>query len=186
MKATRLVVLGLMLVLGACAEMPRDHGAVIVAWEGKLGGCACDARAQRVTVIGTGLAAQAGCSPLRFHVLRSDALGAYSWASGDIYLTAGLVDRAADDEIAGAIAHELGHLLNDGQMHTVVALRGFDGPLDVEQRADWVGCQLLVGTGRSPEALVRVLEKVCAAAPSRECRAAIGVRIAAIQRRFPN
>jgi Zn-dependent protease with chaperone function len=181
-----IVILGLALLLTGCATPPRDQAAAIADWASQQGGTIDDARVARVTAIGTALAQQAGCAPLRFHVLNTPSVAAYSWPSGDVFLTAGMVDQAADDEIAAAIAHELGHLLSDGYRHAAVALRGTDAPLDVEQRADRLGCQLLAATGRSPDAMVRALRKLCAASPSPECRGEIRARIAAIHQQFPD
>jgi len=158
----------------------------IQQWTNQQGGEVIDARAQRLAAIGNELQARVECSPLHFHVLRNSALAAYSWASGDIYLTSSLMDAATDDEIAASVAHELGHLLNNGDAHTVLSLRGVTAPASVEERADRVGCHLLAASGRSPAALLDVLQKICAAAPSAECRAEISQRIQAIHDEFPS
>lgn len=186
MNAKILAILCLALLLPGCAGSLRDQSAAIDNWARQQGGCVCDGRLQRVVTVGNALAMHVGCSALQFHVLRSNSLSAFSWPSGDVFVTAGLVDHASDDEIAASIAHELGHLLSDGHLTSAVSLRGTNGPINAEQRADLIGCQLLQATGRCPEALVQALTKVCAAAKSTECRDDIRRRIAAIHQQFPS
>ena len=173
-----LIVAGL---LTGCASAPAD----LDAWALRQGGCItnpADPRVVRVSQIGASLAAQTVGCPLRFHMLQNSSITAYTWPAGDVFVTAALVDHATDDEIAAAMAHELGHLLGDGHIATVVSLQGNPGPLDVEQRADLLGCQLLLATGRSPQAMIQTLAKVGAANPS--CRPEIAQRIAALHQRF--
>jgi Zn-dependent protease with chaperone function len=98
-----------------------------------------------------------------------------------VFLTAGLVDVATDDEIAAAIAHELGHLLGDGSMQSAVSLRGINDSLDVERRADAIGCRLLLAAHRPREALISVLVKVSDSSSSEDCRRDIQQRIDAIR-----
>jgi predicted Zn-dependent protease len=63
--------------------------------------------------------------------------------------------------VSAALAHELGHLLADGHLRSVVGLNG--GELDCESRADAIGLRLLVAAHLGPEAMASMLEKVGAA-----------------------
>jgi Zn-dependent protease with chaperone function len=94
-------------------------------------------------------------------------VAAYSYPDGSIFITRGLVDRSTDDEIAAAVAHELGHLLGDGHLRGLATLRGTDG--DAEARADAVGCEALVAQGIPPDAMARMLMMVARASPSQAC-----------------
>jgi predicted Zn-dependent protease len=179
-KAVRLLlVCGL--ALGGCASGVCNPVARVAAWSQDEGGEVADARVERVRAIGEGLAEKASCTGVTFHVLRNTGITAYSWPTGEVFMTSGLVDRASDDELAAAIAHELGHLVagREGK----ASLRGINAPLEVEQQADAIGCELLQASGRSPKSLVSMLQKVCAAAPNRKCLREIQQRIAVIEAR---
>jgi predicted Zn-dependent protease len=86
--------------------------------------------------------------------------GAWAWPKGPIQVSRTLVDLVDDDELAAAIAHELGHLHGDGSLRgPLAALEGSRNP-DVEARADEVGCQLLTRRGVPPAAIVSLLERL--------------------------
>jgi Zn-dependent protease with chaperone function len=92
-----------------------------------------------------------------------DGLGAWAWPDGRIVVSQALVDRLDDDELAAALAHEIGHLLDGGHLATVpLALRGDTRDGDLELRADRTGCELLASRGRPLEAMSRMLAKVAA------------------------
>jgi len=112
------------------------------------------------------------------NVLDSDAVGAYGWPDGNLFVTRGLVDLVSDQELAAAIAHEMGHLLNDGHLHTVVSLRGCCVSPDAEARADSIGVRLLDERGIGRGAMISMLNKVRSSPgvpPS--CQQGIGRRI---------
>jgi predicted Zn-dependent protease len=112
------------------------------------------------------------------HVLDSSTIGAYGWPDGNLFVTRGLVDRLSDRELAAAIAHEVGHLLNDGHLDSVVSLRGCYVSPDAEARADAIGVRLLASRGIGRDAMTSMLNKVRASPdlpPS--CGEAIGRRI---------
>lgn len=111
-------------------------------------------------------------------VLDSSTVGAYGWPNGNLFVTRGLVDLLSDQELAAAIAHEMGHLLNDGHLHTVVSLRGCCVSPDVEARADSIGVRLLAGHAIGREAMISMLNKVrlSSGVPSL-CQQRIGQRI---------
>jgi hypothetical protein len=178
---TVLLVICAFLGLTGCAVAPSDT-ATINAWARLHGGEITDSRLDRVRIIGTALlAAQSAVLPLpaavRFHVLHNTTVTAYSWPTGDIYLSAGLVDATTDDEIAAAIAHELGHLIKDVGGRQAAGLRGTEAPLTIEEQADGTGVAVLKASGRPGAALGHLLEKVCAASGSAECRQEMRARI---------
>ena len=98
--------------------------------------------------------------PVTVHVLASREVTAYSFPSGDIFLTAAYIDRANDGEVAAAIAHELGHLLSNGRVTGPVALREKNQDPNAEARADAVGCEILRLRGIPDSAMINALELV--------------------------
>ena len=87
--------------------------------------------------------------------------GAWAWPKGPIHVSRALVDLVDDDELAAAIAHELGHLQEDGTWRGPRAALEGDAGADGEARADELGCRLLASRGLPPAAAVRLLEKLC-------------------------
>lgn len=153
------------------------NAASELAWVRSQGGVVGDSRLNR---------AQAACAllgsstdrTLQVHVLDSASVGAYGWPNGNLFVTRGLVDMLTDDELAATIADELGHLLNDGHLHTVVSLRGCCVNADNEARADSIGVRLLAEHGIGCEAMTSMLIKVrSSAAVSPLCQRRIGQRI---------
>jgi len=112
-------------------------------------------------------------------VLNTDAISAFSWRNGRVFVTRGLMDHLDDAELAAVIAHELGHLLSDGQLQTVASLRGCCVDPDREVRADAAGLALLRGQGLSAKPMISMLEKIeeYGSLPS-ACRLAMDRRIA--------
>lgn len=107
-------------------------------------------------------------------VPRAD-VGAWAWPDGRIEVSRTLVDRLDDDELAAALAHELGHLLDGGHLPAVPhELDGGTG--DLERRADRVGCGVLRRHGIPGAAMPRMLAKVAAATrdPGGELAARVG------------
>lgn len=126
-------------------------------------------RAQGGTLNDTNLnRAQAVCSrlapsidkPVHVHVLNSANICAYGWPDGNLFVTRGLMDRLNDRELMAAIAHEMGHLLDDGHLRTIVSLRGCCISPDAEARADAIGLRLLNKQGIGGDAMVSMLKKV--------------------------
>lgn len=115
---------------------------------------------------------------MHVQVLDSDGVCAYGWPNGNLFVTRGLVDLLSDQELAAAIAHEMGHLLNDGHLHTLVSLRGCCVSPDIEARADSIGVRLLAEHAIGREAMISMLNKVrrSSGVPSL-CQQRIGQRI---------
>jgi predicted Zn-dependent protease len=64
--------------------------------------------------IGAAIAAAAGPQPyrFRFHVVKDDSLNAFALPAGHIYVHTGIVLEAANvSELAGVLAHEVGHVV---------------------------------------------------------------------------
>ena len=63
--------------------------------------------------------------PLQAHVLSSSVTNAYALPGGKIYLLDGLLQKARDpDEIAGVLAHELGHVRNRDSLRAIIQTGG--------------------------------------------------------------
>jgi predicted Zn-dependent protease len=76
------------------------------------------------------------------------------------------------------MAHELGHLLNDGHLQGVASLRGCCRSPDEEVRADARGVEVLRASGLDPAAMTAMLTKVRNLVPDAPvCRREIGHRI---------
>jgi predicted Zn-dependent protease len=71
-----------------------------------------------------------------------------------------LIDLLDDNELAAVIAHELAHLRDDRYWTGPTASLDGGSDLDVESRADQVGCRILRIAGIEPAATVRLLDKV--------------------------
>ena len=128
---------------------------------------------ERIVRIGEALLPGAGA---RWRLTTRDEVGAWAWPDGRIEVSQALLDRLDDDELAAALAHELGHLLDGG--HLAGAPRSLAGEAaDIERRADGIGCQLLSRRGVSGEAMIRMLAELAAATRDRD--RALAVRIAA-------
>ena len=117
----------------------------------------------------------------------TDRPAAYSWDSGRIVVTRGLVDVMTDDELAAVIAHEMGHLClarRGSAARTPFALRGNGS--DEERLADEAGSQLLLASGIPPAALSEALERVRdSPLTSRYLKEGLSLRIAALKARNP-
>jgi len=151
----RLVALFLPVLGLGCSTAP-----MMQSWTKEQGGIVVDARQARVEAVARKLASFCRGRPITVQVLASDAPCAFSWPTGHLFVTRGLIDSLDDDELAAAIAHELGHLLSDGQLQSVASLRGFGVDPDREAKADAAGIGLLQACGLPTEAMVRMLEKV--------------------------
>jgi predicted Zn-dependent protease len=124
------------------------------------------------------LVRSSGQNRIRVRVLDCPLIGAYGWPDGSLFVTKGLVQLLNEGELAAALAHEMGHLLDDGHLSTWVSLRGCCLSPDAEVRADAIGVRLLSERGIGSGAMLSMLKKVAAvsAIPS-ACRSAIGHRI---------
>jgi predicted Zn-dependent protease len=92
-------------------------------------------------------------------ILDSNEPGAYAWPRRHVFVTRGLMHSVTREELAAAIAHELGHLIDDGHVAAPAALSGgnTDSDADAEARADAIGIALLRRAGHDPDAMTRLL-----------------------------
>ncbi|GAB4230597.1 MAG: M48 family metallopeptidase [Elainellaceae cyanobacterium] len=66
--------------------------------------------------IGQQLAAASDCSeyPFRFFVIQDPSINAFTTTGGFVYVNTGLIDAADNQaQLAGVLAHEIGHICND-------------------------------------------------------------------------
>ncbi len=126
----------------------------------------------------------------RFYVVADDAINAFNAPGGLIYVNTGLIKRVGSAaELAGAIAHEVGHGVarhgtsrlskyndanavagavmgqNPGAAKQVAAQIVAQGTFasfsrGAEREADKLGVQLMAATGYNPEGLVRLLQRL--------------------------
>jgi predicted Zn-dependent protease len=121
------------------------------------------------------------------HVLDSPTPGAYAWPDGRIYVTRGLSDLVADEELAAAVAHELRHHPSTHRATPPSSVLGHasDTPTDEEARADAIGVSLLREEHVPPAAMRRMLEKLnTSPALPAGARQAIRSRIDRLSRQF--
>ena len=123
--------------------------------------------------------------PITLAVLRKPEANAFALPGGHIYLFEGLIERAqTPDEIAGVIAHEIGHVANRDSTRSVMQAAGLSflfgtvlgdfvggGAViiatkallqtsysrEVERRADAFGIELMTRLGGDPRALGAIL-----------------------------
>lgn len=153
---TALTCLAFSVTFGGCV----GGGAAMSQWVKDQGGVdVTPQRVRRAQGVADRLAAGNPELKVRVCVLAMRAPSAFSWPDHSVFVTRGLLDRATDDELAAAIAHELGHLLNDGHAHAAFGLHG-DQHLDAEARADATGVELLAARNISATAMPTMLAKV--------------------------
>lgn len=66
--------------------------------------------------IGQRLAAASDCSeyPFQFYVVQDDSINAFATTGGYVYVNTGLINATDNqDQLAGVLAHEIGHICND-------------------------------------------------------------------------
>ena len=129
-------------------------------WISAHGGVVTGAYEDRAEAVASPLFASCSGQTITIQVLDLDAPAAYSWPDGHVFVSRGLEDQLTNPELAASIAHEMGHLLNDGKISTVAALQGTDAGLMVEVNADATGVKVLKSNHISPEAMISMLEKV--------------------------
>jgi MAF protein len=99
-----------------------------------------------------------------FTVIEDDEVNAFSLPGGFIYVNRGLVDKVAnDDELAGVLAHEVGHVVARHSIKKLQAIMGYSllrmlviaapQSADVAGAADAAFAEILTGYGRDDELL---------------------------------
>src|SRR4051812_34611075 len=101
--------MGVTATCGGCAA----RGPSMAQWIDAKGGIEDrNPVAERAQRVADRLAAGRQELHVRVSVLATDAVSAFSWPDRQVFVTRGLLERLNDDELAAAMAHELGHLLN--------------------------------------------------------------------------
>jgi len=166
---------------GGCAMSPdararwvTDNGGIITGQQ--------DARAREIM---SRLVAGLTGAPVHVQVLGTRELTAYSFPDGALFVSRGLMEAADNDEVAAAMAHELGHLISDGHLQGPAALHRKNENPDVEARADDVGCRVLQMEGVPPRAMMRMLELVADRTCPGPCCNDLHVRIARLKTSLP-
>jgi hypothetical protein len=182
MRGLLLVMLGA-ICIGGCssaAAVPDVSQQAPQRWVARHGGLHDGEQAERAQRAAGRFSAVLPHPPSA-HVLASSELAAWSWPSGEIYLTLGLTDLLSDDELAAVISHELGHL--DLPLKPPGALAEAKAPADIECRADARGAALLALSGQSAAALRSALGKLMASNKlSKSVRSQLQRRIEALPR----
>ena len=151
------------LVSGCASELANCQHSKVDAWVARSGGLdgdsSLDRRLQtsfkRLTV------ARNENSNIECRVLASDSVAAFSWSTGEVFVTRGLMLRMSDDQVCAVIAHELAHLMMDGQLKDPATLApGDSAHLDVEAAADLIGCRILSRSGLSSRHMIDMLTKL--------------------------
>jgi Zn-dependent protease with chaperone function len=183
-RAAVLFVLATAGLVPGCADASRSREA----WVQQEGGLVAGDAQARVERVARPLSATCGGLQVMIRVLDSTTPCAYGWPDGSIFVTRGLLDLLNDEELAAAVAHELGHLLEDGHLHGPMSLQGDCGKLDDEERADRRGCELLEAAGLPPHAMARSLRKVARApgAASPRARQALEQRASRLPHAAPS
>jgi peptidase M48-like protein len=119
-----------------------------------------------------------GATELGVTLSRREGFGAWAWPRGPIEVSRNLIDLVDDDELTAVIAHELGHLQDAGHWRGPTASLDGGSYLDVESRADQVGCRILRLGGIDPAATIRLLDKLNVALGSPADPAPFAARIA--------
>jgi predicted Zn-dependent protease len=99
-----------------------------------------------------------------FMVLEDDDVNAVSLPGGYVYIFRGLIDKVgSDDELAGVVAHEVGHIVARHSIKKLQALQGYSllsavlmvgsQSAEVKDAADAAFLELLLGYSREDELL---------------------------------
>ena len=173
-----------MLVVSLVAALPlagcaQSSSSRIERWLHERGGVLTGPVQQRATEAFKALSVWSGERDLKITVLDSDDVAAYCWPSGEIVVTRGLLELVDDQELAAAIAHEVGHLLADGHLPHHAALAGCQSDPDAETEADLVARELLRSGGLQHHALAGLLRKIAShPRTTPACRQQLNRRIA--------
>ena len=161
-------------IIAGCAT----SGGASSAWIARAGGVIHDARQNRIDAVAARVVAGDPRLHVKVQVLATDAVCAFAWPNGHIYVTRGFVERADDDLLAAALAHEIGHLLADGRVRSIASVRGCDKDADAEVRADANVIALLREENIPGDSMIRMLRLVRDSnALTPECRRAMDHRI---------
>lgn len=126
--ATAAALLSAILLVGALAGIDLIARAIPFSWErrfgdaltGDFGGAMCTGKAGQAALDGLALRLSPAGRPMRARVVDIDVVNAVALPGGRILIFRGLIDDArSPDEVAGVIAHEIGHV---DKRHVMAAL----------------------------------------------------------------
>ncbi len=124
-----------LLLLATVLAMDPLEGALVASIDNKLEAKVADflpkpkneekdtAQSKRINKIGQRLVAQLDKCPYTFHFQtnKDPEINAFAFPAGSIYVNTGLIDAAqSDDELAGVMAHEIGHVLHRDVLRAAV------------------------------------------------------------------
>lgn len=169
--------------LQSAPQMAQQHG-----------GLHPDQRAQEfldqvgAKLVRSSIAAQSGY-PYDFHLLRDDqTVNAFALPGGQCFITAALFSKLNEDQLAGVMGHEIGHvierhgaermaksgfiqgiiqsvMIGSGGDHSIAQIANVVGNYanmkygrDQELESDKWGVQLMLDAGYNPEALIDVMD----------------------------
>jgi predicted Zn-dependent protease len=174
--------LGLAVGAVGCAGLPPASAGPSQAWVQRYGGLEGDAAAEQARQACEPVLRCIADRPIHLSILASDSAGAFAWPGGEVFVTRGLARLLTDDELAAAVAHELGHLIDGRHVQCVASLHGQPKRLDLESRADAIGLRLLAEAHLSPDAMASMLRKVRDAhRGDARCRADMDQRIRLVE-----
>jgi MAF protein len=124
----------------------------------------------RLKTIGNKIVAVCDRKDIDYHfaVLKDDEVNAVSLPGGYVYVNSGLIEKTdTDDELAGVVAHEVGHIVARHSVKKLQALMGYSlfqvlasqipGGGNVVATANAAFTQLVLGYGREDELLADTL-----------------------------
>jgi predicted Zn-dependent protease len=96
---------------------------------------------------------------VHLYVLNSDYAGAWSWGDGSVFVSKPLVRLATQEELAAAIAHEMGHFAV-ARSGNPSAIAGRDSNFEIEAGADAAGMKILEQHGIARSTMKSLLRKL--------------------------
>ena len=156
------ILLALMFAGTSGCNQAHSISAGQARWVERQGGLSsCDATRQRLQKACESILASVDV-PVRLQLLDSRSPNAWSWPSGEIYVSFELLQIFTDDEVAAVVGHELGHLISDGHLNSRLSLASPAGSLDIEANADAIGRRLLIAGAKDANAMRSALGKLAA------------------------
>lgn len=181
MDYVRLAVIGCFLactaICGGCSSFIGHSPNAEIMWTKAHGGMAISQEQIRAARLCTALCCGWINQPIQVRILNTPQLAAWSWPDGHIYLASGLVRALDDTQLSAAIAHEMGHLINSGDVQCPFALTGGEHRMGIECAADLTGAAVLAAHGINPANLVTVLTLLRTRTDSSDLSAALTHRI---------
>ena len=157
-----------------------DQSAVESQWVLQRGGVIRGSQQLRAQLLCDRLCRGWIHNSIHVRIVNSSLLGAWTWPDRDIYITRGLALHLTDDELAAAIAHEMGHLINSNAVQCPYALGRNGEKLGIEAGADLTGSRVLAAHGISPQCLIRVLQLLYRRSSNVSLRNSLQLRIQAL------